>query len=141
MATGGVWVRAPDGADEVYLLGTVVGEPEAGQVTVKLPDGKEQSLHTSDIFSANPDGFVAPDNTMLIHLSEATLLANLRQRYKSKDIYTLTGTILLVGARAHMHTRAHAPPRPLPPWSRWMLGALLLPRALLTPAVVRCCRR
>ena len=43
---------------------------------------------------------------------------------------------VLVGARAHMHTRAHAAPRPLPPWSRWMLGALLLPRALLTPAVV-----
>ena len=48
-----------------------------------------------ETFTANPEGFSCPDNTMLIHLSEATLLANLRDRYQAKEIYTLTGTILL----------------------------------------------
>lgn len=103
-----VWLRNPDAsADEVYILGNVVEEPaiehEPGDVVVKFAGSKkEHALHASDAFTANPEGFTCPDNTMLIHLSEATLLANLRSRYQEKDIYTLTGTILLVRARMRM---------------------------------------
>ena len=103
MAAVKVWVRNPDAsADECYMLGSVVGEPEPGTgdrtVVLDGPSGRSISVHASDVSTANPDGFVCPDNTMLIHLSEATLLENLRARYQSKDIYTLTGTILLVRA-------------------------------------------
>ena len=95
-----VWVRNPSAdADEVYVLATVVGEAEPGEngseLTVKLSNKKELAVHAADAFAANPDGLSCPDNTMLIHLSEATLLANLHQRYAAKDIYTLTGSILL----------------------------------------------
>ena len=98
---GRCWVRNPDATSpECFVRGSVVGEPEPGSddVTVKLENKKEHSVHTSDVFAANPEGFVCSDNTMLIHLSEATLLANIRLRHQAKDIYTLTGSILLVRA-------------------------------------------
>ena len=103
-----VWLRNPDAAaDEVYILGNVIEDVDVapGDVVVKLANKKEHTLHKEDIFTANPEGFSCPDNTMLIHLSEATLLANLRSRYQSKDIYTLTGSILLVSA--HHDTRRY----------------------------------
>ena len=37
----------------------------------------------------------APDACFLIHISEATILDNLRARYKAKAIYTFTGSILI----------------------------------------------
>ena len=100
-----VWVRNPDAASDAadpFVLATVVGESadSPGDLTVKLANKKQLEVHGSDVFTANPDGFSCPDNTMLIHLSEATLLANLRDRYAAKEIYTLTGSILLVRARS-----------------------------------------
>jgi len=98
MAAVRCWIRNPDAAsEEVYLPGTVVGEAEdgSGDVTVKLDNKKQHAVNSADVFTANPEGFTCPDNTMLIHLSEATLLDNLRKRYHAKDIYTLTGSILL----------------------------------------------
>ena len=84
-----------DGADEVYVLGTVVST-EGEQSTVRMQaGGSEVAVDPADIHVANPDGLTCPDNTMLIHLSEATLLANVRARYTAKEIYTLTGSILL----------------------------------------------
>jgi myosin heavy subunit len=87
-------------AEEVYVLGSVTDAAAAdGSVAVKLDGGAsgaaELNAHTADIFQANPDGLVCPDNTMLIHLSEPTLLANVRARFAAKEIYTLTGSILL----------------------------------------------
>ena len=93
------WLRNPDaGGEEVFVLGELVGDPalaEGGEVTVRLRNKKEVIVHSSELFTANPDGLTMPDNTMLIHLSEATLLQNVRARYTAKEIYTLTGTILL----------------------------------------------
>ena len=62
---------------------------------MKLKDGKELTVRSTDVSMANPVGATAPDNTMLIHLSEATLLDNVKLRYFNKEIYTLTGSILL----------------------------------------------
>ena len=96
-----VYIRSPDpNSSEVYVLGTEVaseGEDAAsGQTTVQLDaGGKRVMVEATDVFPANPDGLTCPDNTMLIHLSEATLLANVRARYATKEIYTLTGSILL----------------------------------------------
>ena len=91
------WLRNPDpSADEVFVLCDLVGEQAPdGEVTVKLQNKKEMAVHSSELSTANPQNFVCPDNTMLIHLSEATLLANVRSRYAAQDIYTFTGTILL----------------------------------------------
>ena len=90
-----VWLKHAGAVDEVYVLGELVGEADGSEVTVKLSDKRQISVHNSDIFTANPDGLTQPDNTMLIHLSEATLLANMNYRFAAKEIYTLTGTILL----------------------------------------------
>ena len=57
--------------------------------------GAEVQVRATDVSPANPAGLTAPDNCMLIHLSEATLLENVRARYFAKEIYTLTGSILL----------------------------------------------
>ena len=57
--------------------------------------GAEVQVRATDVSPANPAGLTPPDNCMLIHLSEATLLENVRARYFAKEIYTLTGSILL----------------------------------------------
>ena len=106
MSANKVWIRNPQAdGEEVYVLGELVGEADGSDVTVKMDKGGSATIDREQVFTANPDGLVCPDNTMLIHLSEATLLANLRSRYQSKDIYTLTGSILLVSA--HHDTRRY----------------------------------
>ena len=101
-----VWIRNPvAGSEECYVIGKVVEDADSGADLVVALDA-DQSRHTldaADTFTANPDGFVCPDNTQLIHLSEATLLANLRARYRTSDIYTLTGNILLVRRQPRTH--------------------------------------
>ena len=42
----------------------------------------------ADCMLANPVGMSAPDNAQLIHLSEATVLANMHARYNDSLIYT-----------------------------------------------------
>ena len=88
------WQNPDTAAEEVFVLGTA-GEADGGQVTVRLSGGNEVQVNQSDVFAANPAGMTCPDNTMLIHMSEAALLSNVRERYTAKDIYTLTGSILL----------------------------------------------
>ena len=91
-----MWQNPDEKAEEVFITGTLVSTDPAKEVSkVKLKDGKELEVRSTDVSAANPDGVTAPDNTMLIHLSEATLLENVRLRFKNKEIYTLTGTILL----------------------------------------------
>ena len=90
------WQNPDDKDEEVFITGTLVSTDPAKETSkVKLKDGKELEVRSTDVSAANPDGVTAPDNTMLIHLSEATLLENVRLRFKNKEIYTLTGTILL----------------------------------------------
>ena len=80
----------------MYLLGDLEDAEPGNIVRVKLlGDGVVIEVAREDVFAANPDGLTCPDNTMLIHLSEATLLANVRGRYVKREIYTLTGQILL----------------------------------------------
>jgi myosin heavy subunit len=91
-----VWFRNPDAkSPESFLMGVVdSSDGEMRQVKQK-GSGTQHKLRKEDLFGANPDGLVTPDNTMLIHLSEPTILENVQQRFKAKEIYTLTGTILL----------------------------------------------
>ena len=103
-----VWIRNPDASSDSsdpFVLASVVGESteSPGDLLVKLANKKQHELPASETFTANPEGFSCPDNTMLIHLSEATLLANLRDRYQAKEIYTFTGTILLVRVFYSLH--------------------------------------
>ena len=94
-----VWVANPDAkSEQVYLKGEGTFSEDGQDCKVQLSGGKEMALKAVDVLKANPEGLVCSDNTMLIHLSEATLLENVRLRYEAKDIYTLTGTILLVTA-------------------------------------------
>ena len=69
-------------------------QQEVSKVRLKA-GGAEVQVRATDVSLANPVGLTAPDNTMLLHLSEAALLENVRARYMSKEIYTLTGSILL----------------------------------------------
>ena len=89
-------LQNPDAkADEVFVRCKPGLAVDSSHSTVTLADNRSVKVPTADIFAANPDGLVTPDNTMLIHLSEPTILANVRSRFESKDIYTLTGSILL----------------------------------------------
>ena len=81
-------------SDDVFLAGTV-SVIDGGTCSVKLKDGKEINAKTHDVFAANPTELICPDNTMLIHLNEPSLLQNVRARYEKKDIYTLTGARLI----------------------------------------------
>ena len=90
-----VWVKNPDAkAGDVFVKGSVVAA-DGANVSVQLAGGGALKLDAADAFPANPEGMVTPDNTMLIHLSEPTILENVQQRFADKEIYTLTGSILL----------------------------------------------
>ena len=90
-----VWVKNPDAkAGNVFVKGSVVAA-DGANVSVQLAGGGALKLDAADAFPANPEGMVTPDNTMLIHLSEPTILENVQQRFADKEIYTLTGSILL----------------------------------------------
>jgi len=98
--------RIPDGATvwikdtkkesaEAFVQATVGGFKEGRGYTVVAADGTERTVRAVDCAHANPDGLTAPDNCYLIHISEATILANIRLRFASNAIYTFTGSILI----------------------------------------------
>ena len=75
---------------------------------VTTPGGQEKTLRPMDVSMANPTGMVRPDNCQLLHLSESTILHNVRRRFEGEGesegegaspqlraVYTYTGSILL----------------------------------------------
>ena len=71
-------LQNPDAkADEVFVRCKPGLAVDSSHSTVTLADNRSVKVPTADIFAANPDGLVTPDNTMLIHLSEPTNLDRL----------------------------------------------------------------
>ena len=57
-------------SDEVFIIAKMISaDPAKETAKVATQDGKEQTIRSSDVWNANPNGLSAPDNTMLIHLS------------------------------------------------------------------------
>ena len=101
-----VWLRAEkeDGASEAFVCGTVDVTDAGGtvdltdeeaEVVVQLQSGGSRRVAATDCMPANPAGMTAPDNAQLIHLSEATILANLQARFAEAKIYTYVGSIII----------------------------------------------
>jgi myosin heavy subunit len=91
-----VWIKDPAKESKVgFLRGEVVKFTEGRGYTVKTSDGNEKTVRPVDCAQANPDGLSAPDNCYLIHISESTILENMRLRFKDKKIYTYTANILI----------------------------------------------
>ena len=88
-----VWV--PD-AQDGYVLADLVSSNNDGTTTVsKL--GVETVLPESEVFAVNPHKFdKVEDMSQLGHLSDATVLHNLRQRYYANAIYTYSGLFCVV---------------------------------------------
>ena len=92
-----VWIKDPaKDSTEAFVKATVTKFTEGRGYTVTTPDGKEKTVRAVDCAQANPDGMSAPDNCYLIHISESTILANMRARFANKSIYTYTSNILIV---------------------------------------------
>jgi myosin heavy subunit len=62
------------------------------EASVRLPDGAKATVPSSAISPPVTDS--TTDMAMLMHLSEATVLDNLLQRYRANEPYTYTGEIL-----------------------------------------------
>jgi myosin heavy subunit len=92
-----VWIKDPAKDSKVsFVKATVTKFTEGRGYTVKMSDGKERTVRAVDCAQANPDGMSAPDNCYLIHISESTILDNMRARFEKKLIYTYTSNILIV---------------------------------------------
>ena len=92
-----VWIKDPaKDSTEAFVKATVSKFTEGRGYTVKTTDGKERTVRAVDCAQANPDGMSAPDNCYLIHISESTILANMKARFANKAIYTYTSNILVV---------------------------------------------
>ena len=90
-----VWIKDPQKDSQLsFVKGEVKKYTEGRGYTVQY-DGKEKVVRAADVSHANPDGMSAPDNCYLVHISEATILENMKARFKGKKIYTFTGSILL----------------------------------------------
>ncbi|KAK3924050.1 Myosin heavy chain 95F [Frankliniella fusca] len=90
-----VWI--PDGA-EGFIEGIVV-DLGLDEVTVEPFDKKKGKTVTATLDRVYPaevyDSKDVDDNCSLMHLNEATLLNNIRMRYKKDKIYTYVANILI----------------------------------------------
>ncbi|XP_066921977.1 unconventional myosin-VI-like [Clytia hemisphaerica] len=87
-----VW--APDGR-EGFCLGKVV-DIGTDAITVELVNGKNVSAPYKRVFSSEDDNNKDhDDNCALMYLNEATLLNNIKIRYKTDKIYTYVANILI----------------------------------------------
>ncbi|XP_054473668.1 myosin heavy chain, fast skeletal muscle-like [Anoplopoma fimbria] len=76
---------------EMYLKGKLV-KKEGGKATVEIQGGKTLTVKDDDIFPMNPPKYdKIEDMAMMTHLSEPSVLYNLKERYAAWMIYTYSG--------------------------------------------------
>ncbi|XP_067229324.1 myosin heavy chain, fast skeletal muscle-like [Chanodichthys erythropterus] len=76
---------------EMYLKGVLMSK-EGGKATVKTLCGKTITVKEDEIHPMNPPKFdKIEDMAMMTHLSEPTVLYNLKERYAAWMIYTYSG--------------------------------------------------
>ncbi|XP_034440677.1 myosin heavy chain, fast skeletal muscle-like isoform X4 [Hippoglossus hippoglossus] len=76
---------------EMYLKGKLV-KKEGGKATVEIKGGKTLTVKDDDIFPMNPPKYdKIEDMAMMTHLSEPSVLYNLKERYAAWMIYTYSG--------------------------------------------------
>ncbi|KAJ4926594.1 hypothetical protein JOQ06_014344 [Pogonophryne albipinna] len=76
---------------EMYLKGKLV-KKEGGKATVEVQGGKNLTVKDDDIFPMNPPKYdKIEDMAMMTHLSEPSVLYNLKERYAAWMIYTYSG--------------------------------------------------
>uniref|UniRef100_A0A3P8QDV0 Myosin, heavy chain b n=1 Tax=Astatotilapia calliptera TaxID=8154 RepID=A0A3P8QDV0_ASTCA len=76
---------------EMYLKGKLV-KREGGKATVETLCGKTITVKEDEVFPMNPPKFdKIEDMAMMTHLSEPTVLYNLKERYAAWMIYTYSG--------------------------------------------------
>ncbi|XP_070815348.1 myosin heavy chain, fast skeletal muscle-like [Chaetodon trifascialis] len=76
---------------QMYVKGKLV-KKEGGKATVEIQGGKTLTVKDDDIFPMNPPKFdKIEDMAMMTHLSEPTVLYNLKERYAAWMIYTYSG--------------------------------------------------
>nr|ABC42922.2 myosin heavy chain [Dicentrarchus labrax] len=77
--------------NEMYLKGKLV-KKEGGKATVETLCGKSITVKDTEIFPMNPPKFdKIEDMAMMTHLSEPSVLYNLKERYAAWMIYTYSG--------------------------------------------------
>ena len=82
------WV--PDGHKDPFILVEILSEAN-GMASIKLPSGVEMSAPTAVLSPAQSQ--TTPDMSMLMNLSEATVLDNLLRRLGTSEPYTYTGEV------------------------------------------------
>ncbi|XP_028302725.1 myosin heavy chain, fast skeletal muscle-like [Gouania willdenowi] len=76
---------------EMYMKGKLV-KKEGGKAIVEVQGGKTLNVKDDDIFPMNPPKFdKIEDMAMMTHLSEPSVLFNLKERYAAWMIYTYSG--------------------------------------------------
>ncbi|KAM9759447.1 myosin heavy chain, fast skeletal muscle-like [Menidia menidia] len=76
---------------EMYLKGKLV-KKEGGKASVEVGGGKTLTVKEDEIFPMNPPKYdKIEDMAMMTHLSEPTVLYNLKERYAAWMIYTYSG--------------------------------------------------
>ncbi|KAL6464241.1 hypothetical protein MHYP_G00265580 [Metynnis hypsauchen] len=76
---------------EMYLKGTLKSK-EGGKATVETLCGKTLTVKEDEVFPMNPPKFdKIEDMAMMTHLSEPSVLYNLKERYAAWMIYTYSG--------------------------------------------------
>ncbi|XP_075893331.1 myosin heavy chain, fast skeletal muscle-like [Nelusetta ayraudi] len=76
---------------QMYVKGKLL-KKEGGKATVEIVGGKTLTVKEDDIFPMNPPKFdKIEDMAMMTHLSEPSVLFNLKERYAAWMIYTYSG--------------------------------------------------
>ena len=73
-----VWIKATGDTGEAFTNATVKSVDSSGGKCTVEENGAERTVGIDECSPANPDDMVTPDNTFLIHISEPTILCNVR---------------------------------------------------------------
>lgn len=73
-----VWIKATGDTGEAFTSATVKSVDSSGGKCTVEENGTERTVGIDECSPANPDDMVTPDNTFLIHISEPTILCNVR---------------------------------------------------------------
>ncbi len=93
-----VWARAAAPSDACWEAAKVVSS-SSDRVVVDV-DGAERTLPLDGVLPANP-GPAVPDLTTMVVLNQATILANVRERYALNKIYTRASRMLVAVNPGH----------------------------------------
>jgi len=91
-----VYIPYPEHKEQAFQAG-IIKEIDTRDVSVQLEDGEVRTIGFEELRKRflRGNGPTSQDNTALVHMNDATIMENLKERHSTNEIYTYTASVLL----------------------------------------------